>query len=157
MPAPRKYTRDILSEAASKSLSVAEVIRNLGIRKWTGSQHSLVAFRLREYGIDTSHFLGQGASVGDRHRGGPEKVVWRKILILRTGGLREKAARLRRAMIESGIICVCAVCGLGNSWRNKPLQLEVEHKNGNFLDCRRKNLEFLCPNCHSQKPIKRSK
>ncbi|WP_433171085.1 HNH endonuclease [Actinoallomurus sp. CA-150999] len=34
--------------------------------------------------------------------------------------------------------------------RNKPLRLQVEHINGDRLDCRAENLCFLCPNCHTQ-------
>jgi len=151
MGAPRKYTRAILAAAAERSSSIAEVMRNLGILKWTGGQHNLIRYRLEEYGIDTSHFLGRSAGRGDRHRGGPDKKPWREVLILRKNGLRAKAFRLRRALIEAGVPYHCAGCNSNPTWRWKPLRLEVEHKNGNFLDCRKNNLEFLCPNCHSQK------
>ena len=30
--------------------------------------------------------------------------------------------------------------------------LQVDHKNRDFLDDRAENLQFLCPNCHSQTP-----
>ncbi len=29
--------------------------------------------------------------------------------------------------------------------------LEVDHKNGDWSDCRSDNLEFMCPNCHNVK------
>ena len=35
-------------------------------------------------------------------------------------------------------------------WNNKQIHLELEHKNGKNNDNRLDNLEFLCPNCHSQ-------
>lgn len=41
-------------------------------------------------------------------------------------------------------------CGNKGVWNNKPLTLQLEHKNGNNTDNRISNLEYLCPNCHSQ-------
>ena len=35
-------------------------------------------------------------------------------------------------------------------WNKKKIVLQLEHKNGNRTDNRLENLEFLCPNCHSQ-------
>lgn len=45
----------------------------------------------------------------------------------------------------------CSECGI-NEYNNKPITLEVDHKNGNHLDNTIKNLRLLCPNCHSQTP-----
>lgn len=41
-------------------------------------------------------------------------------------------------------------CGNKGIWNNKPLTLQLEHKNGNNTDNRINNLEYLCPNCHAQ-------
>ena len=30
------------------------------------------------------------------------------------------------------------------------LILHVDHIDGNYLDCRPRNVRFMCPNCHSQ-------
>ena len=43
----------------------------------------------------------------------------------------------------------CEECGLVD-WNNKPITLELDHKNGDTSDNRLKNLRILCPNCHSQ-------
>ena len=43
----------------------------------------------------------------------------------------------------------CYECKL-NQWRDKPLTLELEHKDGNRHNNLRDNLIYLCPNCHSQ-------
>jgi hypothetical protein len=44
---------------------------------------------------------------------------------------------------------VCSVCGI-SEWNEKPLGLELEHKNGNSDDNSKENVCLICPNCHSQ-------
>ena len=41
-------------------------------------------------------------------------------------------------------------CGLTNVWLNRTLVLQLEHKDGDRNNNKLSNLEFLCPNCHSQ-------
>lgn len=45
----------------------------------------------------------------------------------------------------------CAECGISD-WNNKPLTLQLEHKDGNSENNKPENLCLLCPNCHSQTP-----
>lgn len=51
-------------------------------------------------------------------------------------------------IIETRGYC-CEVCGI-SAWNNKPLTLQLDHKNGNSDDHRLENLQLLCPNCHTQ-------
>lgn len=44
----------------------------------------------------------------------------------------------------------CESCGLKDTWNNKKISLQLEHKNGIPNDNTLENLCFLCPNCHSQ-------
>lgn len=147
---PRKYTREILATAAKESISIAGVLRRLGLRPASGT-HAHVSRTLKEFKIDTSHFLGMGSNRGAAHRG-PEKKTWQQVLVQKTNGLREKAHRLRRALIEFGreYRCEADGCRLHGEWLGKQLVLHVNHRNGNWLDNRPDNLQFLCPNCHSQ-------
>lgn len=37
-------------------------------------------------------------------------------------------------------------------WMGKPINLELEHIDGNSENNKRENLELICPNCHSYTP-----
>ncbi len=147
----RKYTRELLAPAVKANISVAGVMREMGVKQWSGGTHNLLVERIKEYRLDTSHFLGQASNRGKSHVGGPDKKHWKEVLVLRKQDLqREKTLRLRRAMIESGKPHQCAMCSLPPVWKGKPLMLPIDHKNGNNWDNRKRNVRFLCPNCHSQ-------
>lgn len=51
---------------------------------------------------------------------------------------------------------VCSVCGISD-WNDKPLVLELEHKDGNSENNEPNNLCLICPNCHSQTPTFKGK
>lgn len=147
-----KYNAEILRPIIASSLSFAEVLRHLGLKQTGGSQSNIKRL-VQKYGISTDHFLGQGRNRGDGHRGGPGKTPAEEIFVLRDPlSHPEKAYKLRRAMIESGIPFRCAMCGMEPVWNDRPLMLTVDHINGRRYDNRKDNLRFLCPNCHSQTP-----
>ena len=105
-----KYSKELLEIIVKSSLSVAEVIRKLGLKQ-SGGNHSHISRRLKEYGIDTAHFLGGIARMASRAR--PTKLTPSQVLVdNRLGGRREGASKLRRALLESGVAHKCAVCEL---------------------------------------------
>lgn len=145
-----KYTKEQLAPIVAESLSIAEVIKKLGLSV-SGSMYRWIPEVIDRHGLDRAHFLGSRKNGGARHVGGPKKLHWSEVLVLnRRGGTKEQSPKLRRAMIESGIPYACVECPLTDSWNGKPLSLQIEHKNGNPLDNRRENVCFMCPNCHSQ-------
>lgn len=146
-----KYTKDVLEPVVKESKSFAEVIRRLGLR-WAGGTQGNIVNRVRLAGLDTSHFLGERRNRGNEHKGGSAKIPWSAVLVLNRSrlGKKEATARLRKAMIDSGIPYVCGTCGMLPEWMGKPLVLQVDHENGDNLDNRPGNVRFGCPNCHSQ-------
>lgn len=144
-----KYSKELLEEAVKDSISIAGVIRKLGL-KHAGGNYSHIKNRIAKYGIDTSHFLGVRANSGKSHKGGPDKLEWPSILVFdRLKGRKEATKRLKRALLESGVEEKCS-CGLGTIWNGRPLVLQIDHIDGDFLNNCKENLRFLCPNCHSQ-------
>ncbi len=144
-----KYTKELLGEIAKESICIRDVLRMLGLKLTGGSQSHIKAL-LKRYEIDTTHFLGQASRKGLTNG---LKKHWSEILVLSEGDRRTHGYMLRRALIESGVEYKCACCGQTDVWNGKPLVLEVDHKNDNWLDNRKENLQFLCPNCHSQRIV----
>lgn len=56
----------------------------------------------------------------------------------------------RRILRDNLIEYKCRKCGNTGEWMGEEVVLHLEHKNGINNDHRLENLEFLCPNCHSQ-------
>lgn len=141
------WTEEQLREAVSLSVSFAGVLRHLGLEPGGGTQAN-IASRIRAMEIDHSHFTGQAHLKGKSpsNKLAPEEVL----RVLPEGSNRLEARRLRKALQELGVEQVCNQCGLGQEWRGKFIQLEINHIDGNWLNCLQENLELLCPNCHSQ-------
>lgn len=141
-----RYTETDLITTVANSVSVAQVLRKLGI-KMAGGSHTHLSQRIRKLNLDTSHFTGQASSRG---RISSRRLGAGNMLIIQESGGRRKANQLRRALLEVGRSYKCELCSNPGLWNNQPITLEIDHINGDWLDNRPVNLRFLCPNCHSQ-------
>lgn len=144
-----KYTKEVLAQAAAAAVSVAGVLRILGVKP-SGGFHHYISRLLKAHEIDTSHFTGQAHNRGmaSPRRRPPDEIL----IASKPGSGRTKPRHLRRAMLHIGIPEICEKCGIGTTWLGRPLTLQIDHINGDFLDNRPQNVRFLCPNCHSQTP-----
>ena len=61
-----------------------------------------------------------------------------------------------RALLTEEFGYKCNACGIPGEYNGKPITLEVNHKDGDAKNNVLENLEFLCPNCHSQTPTFRA-
>lgn len=50
----------------------------------------------------------------------------------------------------------CSCCGICD-WNGNPINLEIDHKDGDPYNDSPDNLRFICPNCHSQTETYRGK
>ena len=54
-----KYTKEVLEEAVKKSQSFYNTVMNLGV-KGHGGNVDWITKKIKSFGIDTSHFVGNG-------------------------------------------------------------------------------------------------
>jgi hypothetical protein len=135
---------DEIRDAVARSRSLAQVLAHLGIRG--GGSQARLRGRIRDLGIDTSHFVGQGWRKGMRV---PVRSPM-PLSALLVDGRPGQTDRLKRRLIAEGLKRhECEVCRL-DRWNGRPIPLELDHVNGKRDDNRLSNLRIVCPNCHAQ-------
>ena len=154
MPRQSKVTEAALRAAVADSTAVAQVIAKLGLIP-AGGNYKTVQGKIKDYGIDTSHFMGASWNQGERYRAFGKRAVLDELLVENssynfTHGLKKKL--LKEQLKEYR----CEECGL-SEWRGLPIPLELHHQNGVNNDHRLENLQLLCPNCHAQTDFYRGK
>ena len=138
-----KYTKELLEPIIKESLTWSQVCRKIGVKPATGSQ-SHVKKRAIEFGIDSSHFVGQAWNKG-------RTFVKKPIEEYLVKGKQVSSHRLKKRLIRVGLKeKKCEKCGL-SMWHGKELPLELDHIDGDKMDNRIEKLQILCPNCHAVK------
>lgn len=144
MATHRKYTDENLAQAVPNCISVAQVLKAIGLKP-VGGNYKTVRLRMKTLGLDTSHFLGQAWLRGKPRTVGPIRPI-ESIMV---EGSRYRSSMLKKRLIREGLKSnECEGCGL-SSWRGRQIPLELDHINGRNDDNRLINLRILCPNCHA--------
>lgn len=135
-----------LKTVVENSSTLSSVLKYFNLLN-KGGNHKTLKKRLLYENIDYSHIkLGNNSNLGRNFK--KDKIPIEKILVENSTYQR---GHLKKRIIESNLLDYkCESCGIENTWNNKPIVLQLEHKNGISNDNRIENLCFLCPNCHSQ-------
>jgi 5-methylcytosine-specific restriction endonuclease McrA len=138
-------------EAVRQSRSIAGALRLLGVVP-EGGNYRVLHRAITRLDLDTSHFGGQSWMRGAtaRHRTRPiEDYLSNRHSI--------QSDRLRRRLINEGLLEQrCSGCKL-DTWLDQPIPLELDHIDGNHLNNALDNLRLLCPNCHALTPTFRGR
>lgn len=138
-PREYRYSAAELRDAVAVSLSWAEVLRRLGYCP-SGGNWRTVKRRAGELGISTAHFDPYAANRRPRPR-----IPLAQILVK---GSTYSRGNLKRRLYEAGLKRPeCELCGQGDVWCGRRINLILDHINGVRDDNRLENLRIVCPNC----------
>ena len=146
----QRYNKETLSQVVSESTSFTEVCRKLA-KKPVGGTITNLKLMCKRLEIDCSHMTGQAHMRGKKSVN--RKTADEFLILGKPTDHRITASRLRKHLFNEGIKHECNVCGI-KEWNDRPLVLEVDHIDECYWNNQKHNLQFLCPNCHSQKTNK---
>lgn len=149
----RTWTEESLRSAVSDSSSIRQVLNKLGLVE-AGGNYSSIKSWIKELGLETSHFHGQGWAKGGKNKPFLKRRPLEEILVENSS---YKSTHLKKRLLSEGLLeAKCYNCGI-TEWLGNPAPLELEHRNGIRDDNRIENLEILCPNCHALTPTYRGR
>ncbi|MEU4125029.1 MULTISPECIES: HNH endonuclease signature motif containing protein [Streptomyces] len=132
--------------AVPSAASYADLMRALGMEV-NDVNHRRLRREVVRIGLDVGHFTRR--PWGKSPAAAAKQVARDTLLLLPEGSARTKRSRLHRALQEVGVPYACTGCGNPGEWQGRPITLQIDHVNGDWLDNRRENLRYLCPNCHA--------
>jgi hypothetical protein len=174
-PRLRHDTRAAVRELLAAGKNQTEVAFELGLSKGTVCYHARQLgiegdprFRQRYDWSEIQRAHDAGMSMRDCQREfGFSSAAWhdaRRRGVLETrasaipieellvAGRPRNRGHLRARLVKAGLKHErCERCGL-DKWQGDSLRVTLHHVNGDPYDNRLENLQFLCPNCHSQTP-----
>jgi len=144
----KTYTKNQIEKAVKKSISWRQVMEILNPTANYSSSQSNIKNKAIKFGIDFSHFLGQGWAIGKvaRNKKTSSFYLGKKTDI--------RGTKLKSLLFEEGLKeKKCENCK-NTDWLGSMLVLELHHIDCNPKNNNIENLKILCPNCHSQEHYK---
>lgn len=140
-------SKEEFKDIVLNSFSISEVTKKCGFKTWkSGGGRDRVIQRIKNEGININHFKVHGR----QHEKPPVNKIIDPNTVLKkksnSNRITIKSIVLRENLVEYR----CAICGNKGMWNGRKLSLQLHHIDGDITNNEVENLNFLCPNCHSQ-------
>lgn len=144
----QKYTKEWLEELCKDSFSYAEVLRKAGRNPNGGGTTATLKKKIEEFGIDISHFTGQGWCGHSNNKVPSREQYSVEEIFIKNSPVTQ---RVMRGYVERHNLLEykCANCGCDGHWQGGEISLEIHHIDGDNSNNELENLCYLCPNCHA--------
>jgi 5-methylcytosine-specific restriction endonuclease McrA len=142
MSTKNHYTKEVLYQICAESYSYRQCLFKMNLVP-AGGNYACLKKHIELYNIDISHFTSQGWNKGKTI--GPKRSIEDYL----SNKHRIQSWKLKNRLIKENVLeHKCNNCSK-KTWLNKPIPIELHHKDGNSLNNKLSNLELLCPNCHA--------
>lgn len=136
-----RYTREELENFVVDTKNCYEFLENINVNSSPGNFNYWKA-KLKSEGIDISHWIAFKSY-------SPKKTPDQILTNNQNLKFRIAGATLKSHLLKTGAVYKCSSCGI-DEWNGIQLSLHIDHINGDWRNNTPENLQFLCPNCHSQ-------
>lgn len=140
-----QYSKEEIEKMLSDSDSFREFLIKINSSSNGTGAYKSIKSQLSNLGIKLPEFEYKKRKINSFLKRIPNEEIFVKNS---TYNSRDKIKK--RIINENLIEYKCNGCDNSGNWKGSILSLQLEHKNGINNDNRLENLEFLCPNCHSQ-------
>lgn len=138
-----------LRAVIAKSQNYLQTLLGMGLKGYSDNYYTLKE-EIAKHNINIEHFKEtSNGRLTHPNRNGFKLIPLDDILTgkypeYRSWGLKKRLVKSKRMKDQ------CVECGIGPVYNNKPISLQLDHKDGNRRNHMLNNLRILCPNCHSQ-------
>ena len=129
------FTDKQIIEISKKCKTKNELAKALGYANGGGTTNEIINRKLQELGVDF-------VSTSNSNRRYTDEELFCKNTVT-SHAVRRRYKKLYPPK-------ECAICHIGLEWQGKPLELRLDHINGDHFDNNLTNLRWICPNCDSQ-------
>lgn len=138
---------ELLPTLVKESECRSQILEKLGLSTKGSGNHRTIQKWINNLNLDTSHFDYRKVLANkSKLRFFKKRYKDDEILIENWTGSNSPIKRWAKENLNYK----CNLCENDGNHNNLPLQLQLDHKNGNSKDNRKENLRWLCPNCHTQ-------
>jgi 5-methylcytosine-specific restriction endonuclease McrA len=146
----RSFTKEELQKLANESSSLSNLLRKVGLQP-KGDNRKTLNKIIKEFDIDLTKLIQNRKDLylEVNKRLAKDFAYSDKDVFIENSNYGR--VHLKDRIMQNKLLDYkCRKCNNEGKWEGETLSLQLEHKNGISNDNRLENLEFLCPNCHSQ-------
>ncbi len=146
-------TREYLQELFDTHGTYGEIINKLGLNPYSGGGYRTIKNYIIKYHINLDKFevLKKQETSSRTKKLGKSCVKYTAENIFQKHDICIDNETLKKFILRDNLLSYrCNECNIGDVYNNKPITLQLDHKDGDRLNNELLNLRFLCPNCHTQ-------